>query len=119
MRSHVLTYYTALGNDPSAGRHALLERPWAQWCETVLADLEQAHPDIRRKVRQIEIMRYGHAMAIRRPACAAAPGWRPCASRGAGGACPFRPVGLLGVRGGVSLGSAGRWGERRRRCIRG
>ena len=63
----VLTYYAALGNDPSAGRQALLERPWAQWCETVLADLEQAHPDIRRKVRQIDLMRYGHAMAIPAP----------------------------------------------------
>ncbi len=63
----VLTYYMALGNDPSAGRHALLKRPWAQWCETILADLEQAHPDIRRKLRHIDIMRYGHAMAIPAP----------------------------------------------------
>ena len=63
----VLSYYLALGNDPAAGRQALLQRDWRQWCETILADLEWAHPDIRRKLRHIDIMRYGHAMAIPAP----------------------------------------------------
>ncbi len=63
----VLTWYTALGNDPAGGRRALLELPWKQWCETILADLQAAHPDLRRKLRQVEMMRYGHAMAIPAP----------------------------------------------------
>lgn len=63
----VLTYYRALGDDPAAGRRALLQGSWAQWCETILAELEQAHPDLRRKVRHIDIMRYGHAMAVPAP----------------------------------------------------
>ncbi|MDE0853509.1 MAG: hypothetical protein OSA97_03710, partial [Nevskia sp.] len=63
----VLTYYRALGDDPAAGRRTLLQGSWAQWCETILAELEQAHPDLRRKVRHIDIMRYGHAMAVPAP----------------------------------------------------
>lgn len=63
----VLTWYTALGDDPSGGRRALLQRPWQDWCGVVLADLQAAHPDLRHKLRQVEIMRYGHAMAIPAP----------------------------------------------------
>jgi len=63
----VLSYYAAFGNDPVSGRKALLERGWRDWSETVLMDLEAVHPDLRPKVRRIEIMRYGHAMAIPAP----------------------------------------------------
>jgi monoamine oxidase len=69
----VLTYYTALGEAPRAGRQVLLERSWAQWCEAILADLDTAHPDLRRKLRQVQIMRYGHAMAIPAPGVRGSP----------------------------------------------
>jgi monoamine oxidase len=63
----VLSYYRAYGDDPVAGRKALLAQDWATQSESVLVDLSPAHPDLRSKVRQIEIMRYGHAMAIPSP----------------------------------------------------
>src|SRR6202000_269031 len=63
----VLTWYTSLGNDPGAGRQALLNQTWQQWTETIVADLATAHPDLRRKLREVRLMRYGHAMAIPAP----------------------------------------------------
>lgn len=63
----VLTWYTALGNDPAGGRRLLLERSWQQWAEAIITDLSSAHPDLRRKLREVRIMRYGHAMAIPAP----------------------------------------------------
>lgn len=60
----VWTYYWALaGPDPAAARRMLLERSWQSWTEAILADLAQAHPDIRDCVSRIDLMRFGHAMA--------------------------------------------------------
>lgn len=59
----VWTYYWALANgSPAEGRRLLLERDWAVWKDAILADLAQAHPDIRDCVSRIDIMRMGHAM---------------------------------------------------------
>jgi hypothetical protein len=59
----VWTYYHALSDHPAAeARALLLRRPWAEWKEAILADLEQAHPDIRQCVSRIDVMRMGHAM---------------------------------------------------------
>jgi hypothetical protein len=59
----VWTYYHALaggkGNDQ---RRILLGGDWAWWTERVLADLERAHPEIRRCVSRVELFRNGHAM---------------------------------------------------------
>jgi hypothetical protein len=44
-----------------------LDGSWAQWCQTIVAELSEAHPDLNTKLRHIEIMRYGHAMAIPTP----------------------------------------------------
>ena len=66
-RATVLTYYRALGDwpgGPQAGRRALLERPWEQWRDAVLAELSVPHPDLATKARRIDVTRYGHAMAI-------------------------------------------------------
>jgi len=60
----VLTAYHAL---PTDERAALLQPDPRPWAERVLADLEQAHPDLRRRVMRIDLARYGHAMAIPRP----------------------------------------------------
>jgi monoamine oxidase len=60
----LITAYHAL---PTAERAALLQADPAPWRERVLADLAAVHPDIRQRVRRIDLMRWGHAMAIPRP----------------------------------------------------
>ena len=62
----VLTYYRALGasGDQAERRKQLLERPWSNWRDEILAELSSAHPDLAAKTRRIDITRYGHAMAI-------------------------------------------------------
>ena len=67
MRVHqdrsVWTYYWALADGPPAqARALLLRRSWREWTATILADLERAHPDIRRCVSRVDVMRMGHAM---------------------------------------------------------
>jgi monoamine oxidase len=62
----VLTSYYAYGTDP-AQRKALYERSWKEQSEQVLKDLAFAHPDIKDKAKQIDIVRYGHAMAVPTP----------------------------------------------------
>ena len=59
----VLTNYRALGDVPE-GRKLLMDTPWATWRDAILAELSQAHPDIRAKATRIDITRYGHAMAV-------------------------------------------------------
>jgi predicted NAD/FAD-dependent oxidoreductase len=63
----VLTYYRALGDVAGgalAGRQLLLHKPWAAWRNEIIAELAMAHPDLAGKVTQLEITRYGHAMAV-------------------------------------------------------
>ncbi|HEY4066432.1 MAG TPA: hypothetical protein VGM74_06015, partial [Burkholderiaceae bacterium] len=64
----VLTAYWALGGDSSAQlaaqRRRLLSEPWSAWSQAVVADLARVHPDLPGKVRQVDLMRYGHAMSI-------------------------------------------------------
>jgi predicted NAD/FAD-dependent oxidoreductase len=60
----VLTAYQAL---PRSERAALLTSEPAPWAERVLGDLQAAHPDLRRRVRSMHLMRWGHAMALPQP----------------------------------------------------
>jgi len=64
----VLTTYWALGgNTPEQlklQRGRLLSESWSAWSEAVLQSLAHVHPDLRGKLRQIDLMRYGHAMSI-------------------------------------------------------
>ena len=62
----VLTHYRALGDVPQ-GRKLLMDKPWTEWRDVILADLSRAHPDIAAKAARIDITRYGHAMAIPMP----------------------------------------------------
>lgn len=62
----VLTYYQALGDLPNA-RAQLLSRPWTHWAEAVLAALARPHPDLRERLREVAVIRHGHAMAQPRP----------------------------------------------------
>lgn len=60
----VFTYYHALSAmAPQAGRAALQATPREVWAEQILADLERAHPDIRRVTTRLDVFRDGHAMA--------------------------------------------------------
>jgi len=63
-RETVLTAYRAL---PRSERPALLADSAATWARRVLDDLAAAHPDIHRRVMRIDLMRWGHAMAIPAP----------------------------------------------------
>ena len=57
----VLTAYQAL---PAARRGALLSDDWASWAGRVVDDLAAVHPDLPHKVTRVDLMRYGHAMAV-------------------------------------------------------
>ncbi len=59
----VHTYYHAAGAGLEP-RRALLQMSWAQLRDQALADIAVAHPDITRLAQQINITRYGHAMAV-------------------------------------------------------
>jgi hypothetical protein len=68
----VLTHYRALGDAHGLGigvdgRKLLLDKPWVAWRHDIVAELALAHPDLASKATRIDIMRYGHAMAIPTP----------------------------------------------------
>jgi predicted NAD/FAD-dependent oxidoreductase len=67
----VLTAYRALGGDSAAElaaeRRRLLDVPWSTWADAVVQELAVPHPDLRAKVTQVDLMRYGHAMSIPLP----------------------------------------------------
>ena len=60
----VLSAYHAL---PAAERAALLAADPAHWRDRVLHELAHMHPDIHRRARRVDLMRWGHAMAVPRP----------------------------------------------------
>jgi monoamine oxidase len=60
----VLTAYLAL---PESDRAALLDRPWQAWAQHVLDALLPVHPDMPERLQRIDLMRYGHAMAVPTP----------------------------------------------------
>lgn len=67
----VLTAYWALGHGERATlarrRRALIDEPWRNWSRRVVDDLARAHPDLPTKTARVDLMRYGHAMAIPAP----------------------------------------------------
>jgi len=67
----VLTAYWALGSGDRATvsrqRQALQDEPWQAWSRRVINDLARAHPDLAGKTQRVDLMRYGHAMAIPAP----------------------------------------------------
>lgn len=64
----VLTwYYPFCDAKPAAARKRLLELGWEDWADLVLTDLEAAHPEIRKLVVRLDVMRWGHAMIQPRP----------------------------------------------------
>jgi Flavin containing amine oxidoreductase len=63
----VLTYYHAAGAGSDV-RRTLHQASWSQLRDQALGELDTAHPDITRLTQQINITRYGHAMAVPTPA---------------------------------------------------
>jgi glycine/D-amino acid oxidase-like deaminating enzyme len=59
----VWTYYHALAKrEPATERRDLLASSWSEWVERIMNDLELAHPNIRRCVTNVNMVRLGHAM---------------------------------------------------------
>jgi glycine/D-amino acid oxidase-like deaminating enzyme len=59
----VWTYYCALAHgDPSAERRVLQASTWQDWVERIMKELSVAHPNIRRCVTHVDLVRLGHAM---------------------------------------------------------
>ena len=72
----MLTYYQALSGEPEKNaRQRLFDTPRNQWAEMILRDLSRPHPDIRDKVTQLDVFRWGHAMSM------PVPGWIWSAAR--------------------------------------
>ncbi|MBU0593541.1 MAG: NAD(P)-binding protein [Gammaproteobacteria bacterium] len=72
LRTHegptVLTYYRALSGEPDKNaRQRLFDTPRQQWADSILQDLSRPHPDIRSKVTQLDLFRWGHAMSMPMP----------------------------------------------------
>jgi monoamine oxidase len=67
----VLTYYA------TAERKQLMQTPWSQWRDRIVAELSVPHPDLPAKATRMDITRYGHAMAIPVPAADGRIGLRP------------------------------------------
>lgn len=100
LRTHrersVWTYYWALSDRPARdSRAALLRGSWREWAERILADLERAHPDVRRCVSRLDIMRMGHAMVRPTPGFLTSPARR--ALRDAGGPVFYAHSDLSGL----------------------
>lgn len=64
----LLTQYWALGGQSAEQgqmqRQALLKGDWRDWAGKVASDMARIHPDLPGLVTRIDLMRYGHAMAI-------------------------------------------------------
>ena len=64
----VLTTYLALGgNTPDElgrQRTRLLNESWSSWADAVVQGVARVHPDLRSKLKRVDLMRYGHAMSI-------------------------------------------------------
>lgn len=77
----VFTWYQPWGHhDPDTARRQLQDLSWKQGAEHVLADLEQAHPEIRRIVTRIDLMKWGHAMIAPTPGFMTGPARRIAAT---------------------------------------
>ena len=60
----VWTYYLPMSrSNIKDERAALLGLDYQQACDAIVTDLERAHEGLRRRVRRIDIRRWGHAMA--------------------------------------------------------
>lgn len=81
----LLTHYWALGGQSAeqgqAMRRALLNDDWRTWARRVAADLARVHPEWPALIERVDLMRWGHAMAIPGPGLRSHPAlaalWQP------------------------------------------
>ena len=66
-------YYPFSDADPIAVRKRLAGAGYAEWAETIIADLERAHPDARSKIDHIDVAFWGHGMIRPRVGATCAP----------------------------------------------
>lgn len=66
-RRAVWTYYRPLIGAPDARRKEAFAKPFSDWREECLADLERALPGLRRSVTRLDGWVWGHGMALPRP----------------------------------------------------
>ena len=59
--------FTAYWAFPDAQRAALLTLSWQDATQRILDDLRVVHPDLSRRLLQVDLVRHGHAMAIPTP----------------------------------------------------
>ncbi|MDR1275080.1 MAG: NAD(P)-binding protein [Candidatus Accumulibacter sp.] len=82
-RETVLTYYRAFSRfPPQVARQNLLAWSREECAETVLEDLERAHPDLRQLCTRLDVTRIGHAMARPTPGSIWGPARRLLAADG-------------------------------------
>ena len=110
-------------SDPAAVRKKLAGAGYAEWAETILADLERAHPDVRDHVDHIEVAFWGHGMIRPRVGSMLDRRARPRARADRPGALrAHRSLGHRAVRGGVRSRPArrarGRGGVRMTRRVK-
>ncbi|HUS29016.1 MAG TPA: FAD-dependent oxidoreductase, partial [Kofleriaceae bacterium] len=55
-------YYPFTDEDSTSVRKKLAGAGYAEWAETILADISRAHPDVRDHVEHIEVAFWGHGM---------------------------------------------------------
>jgi phytoene dehydrogenase-like protein len=92
----VWTWYYAFADDDAASvRKQLAGAGYAEWAETILVDLERAHPDVRDRVETIDVAFWGHGMI--RPRVGSA--WNPAlvARRAQSGNVHFAHTDLSGI----------------------
>ncbi len=59
----VITYYRPLDDDePANARQKALAASYDDWCDLIVDDLSQPHPDIARHVTRLDVWLWGHAM---------------------------------------------------------
>lgn len=67
----VLTYYLPLTEEPRAARQKLFAAGYESLRDLVLLDLRRAHPELPALVTQLDVFRWGHAMARPEVGCMA------------------------------------------------
>jgi len=88
-------YYPFSDADPHAVRKKLAGAGHAEWAETIVTDLERAHPDARSKIEHIDVAFWGHGMI--RPRVGAACGAERLARLTPRGAVHFAHTDLSGI----------------------
>jgi phytoene dehydrogenase-like protein len=61
--NYVFTIYWPLSHKaPAEARREASEKTHAEWCEMIIAELEQAHPGVRNCISNIDVWLWGHGM---------------------------------------------------------